>query len=39
MSGFIDALVWIGVNGFIVFVIVKAVQNFRKGRKEKSSEG
>ena len=33
-----DVLVWIAVNGLVVFVVFKAIQNFRKGRQEGKSD-
>ena len=35
MSGAIDAAVWIGVNGFILWIIVKSIKSFGIRRSEK----
>lgn len=37
MSGAIDAAVWIGVNGFILWIIVKSIKGFQEGRAEKKA--
>ena len=37
MSGAIDAAVWIGVNGFILWIIVKSIKGFREGRAVKKA--